>query len=101
MASRNGFANQNVTITGSKIGQVLLLYFSHRGTATLFLFFHDADGNMARPKIRACVLIIREDDSIDLFIGETKRGKVQVKGTCHRWATRYYTLACLVAFVRL
>ena len=45
----------------------------------------DADGNMPRPKIRACsisdpfVLIIREDDSIGLFIGETERGKIRRK----------------------
>lgn len=69
--------------------------FCHRGTATLILLFHadgterqiikDADGNMPRPKIRACsisdpfVLIIREDDSIGLFIGETERGKIRRK----------------------
>jgi cleavage and polyadenylation specificity factor subunit 1 len=40
---------------------------------------------MPRPKIRACsisdpfVLIIREDDSIGLFIGETERGKIRRK----------------------
>lgn len=45
----------------------------------------DVDGNMPRPKIRACsisdpfVLIIREDDSIGLFIGETERGKIRRK----------------------
>ncbi|KDR76540.1 hypothetical protein GALMADRAFT_246929 [Galerina marginata CBS 339.88] len=45
----------------------------------------DMDGNMPRPKIRACsisdpfVLIIREDDSIGLFIGETERGKIRRK----------------------
>ncbi|KAF9008327.1 CPSF A subunit region-domain-containing protein [Cyathus striatus] len=44
----------------------------------------DMDGNMPRPKIRACsisdpfVLIIREDDSIGLFI-ETDRGKIRRK----------------------
>ena len=69
--------------------------FCRRGTATLIPFFHadgterqiikDADGNMPRPKIRACsisdpfVLIIREDDSIGLFIGETERGKIRRK----------------------
>lgn len=40
---------------------------------------------MPRPKIRACsisdpfVLIVREDDSIGLFIGETERGKIRRK----------------------
>jgi cleavage and polyadenylation specificity factor subunit 1 len=44
----------------------------------------DLDGSMPRPKIRACsicdpfVLVIREDDSIGLFIGETT-GKVRVR----------------------
>jgi cleavage and polyadenylation specificity factor subunit 1 len=45
----------------------------------------DMDGNMPRPKIRACsisdpfVLILREDDSIGLFIAETERGKIRRK----------------------
>ncbi|TFK39321.1 CPSF A subunit region-domain-containing protein [Crucibulum laeve] len=45
----------------------------------------DMDGNMPRPKIRACsisdpfVLIVREDDSIGMFIGETERGKIRRK----------------------
>jgi len=45
----------------------------------------DMDGNLPRPKIRACsisdpfVLIVREDDSIGLFIGETERGKIRRK----------------------
>ncbi|KAF4616622.1 hypothetical protein D9613_008890 [Agrocybe pediades] len=45
----------------------------------------DMDGNMPRPKIRSCsisdpfVLIVREDDSIGLFIGETERGKIRRK----------------------
>ncbi|KAF8880473.1 CPSF A subunit region-domain-containing protein, partial [Gymnopilus junonius] len=45
----------------------------------------DMDGNMPRPKIRTCsisdpfVLIVREDDSIGLFIGETERGKIRRK----------------------
>ena len=40
---------------------------------------------MPRPKIRTCsiadpfVLIVREDDSIGLFIGETERGKIRRK----------------------
>lgn len=45
----------------------------------------DKDGNMPRPKIRACsisdpfVLVLREDDSIGLFIGEPERGKIRRK----------------------
>ncbi len=45
----------------------------------------DMDGNMPRPKIRGCsisdpfVFIVREDDSIGLFIGETERGKIRRK----------------------
>lgn len=45
----------------------------------------DKDGNMPRPKIRACsisdpfVLVLREDDSIGLFIGEAERGKIRRK----------------------
>ncbi|KAF9448151.1 hypothetical protein P691DRAFT_801258 [Macrolepiota fuliginosa MF-IS2] len=45
----------------------------------------DKDGNMPRPKIRACsisdpfVLVVREDDSIGLFIGESERGKIRRK----------------------
>ncbi|CAA7257397.1 unnamed protein product [Cyclocybe aegerita] len=45
----------------------------------------DMDGNMPRPKIRSCsisdpfVLIVREDDTIGLFIGETERGKIRRK----------------------
>jgi hypothetical protein len=40
---------------------------------------------MPRPKIRGCsisdpfVFIVREDDSIGLFIGETERGKIRRK----------------------
>ena len=43
------------------------------------------DGNMPRPKIKACsicdpfTLILREDDTIGLFIGETERGKIRRK----------------------
>lgn len=45
----------------------------------------DMDGSMPRPKIRGCsisdpfVFIVREDDSIGLFIGETERGKIRRK----------------------
>jgi len=43
------------------------------------------DGKLLRPKIRSCsicdpfVLIIREDDSLGLFIGEAERGKIRRK----------------------
>ena len=43
----------------------------------------DMDGYMPRPRIRACsilnpfVLILREDVSIGLFIGETECGKMR------------------------
>ncbi|KAJ2930722.1 hypothetical protein H1R20_g6373, partial [Candolleomyces eurysporus] len=45
----------------------------------------DTDGKMPRPKIRSCsisdpfVLVLREDDSLGLFIGETDRGKIRRK----------------------
>ncbi|KAJ2917885.1 hypothetical protein MD484_g2498, partial [Candolleomyces efflorescens] len=45
----------------------------------------DMDGKMPRPKIRSCsisdpfVLILREDDSLGLFIGESERGKIRRK----------------------
>ncbi|KZT36486.1 hypothetical protein SISSUDRAFT_989137 [Sistotremastrum suecicum HHB10207 ss-3] len=45
----------------------------------------DMDGNNVRPKIRAChisdpfILIIREDDTLGLFIGEAERGKIRRK----------------------
>ncbi len=67
---------------------LLCLYFAY---ASVLLdgserqIIKDMDGNMPRPKIRACsisdpfVLIIREDDSIGLFIGETERGKIRRK----------------------
>jgi cleavage and polyadenylation specificity factor subunit 1 len=43
------------------------------------------DGNNYRPKIKHCsicdpfVLILREDETIGLFIGEAERGKVRRK----------------------
>ena len=43
------------------------------------------DGSLPRAKIRSCsicdpfVFILREDDSIGLFIGETERGKIRRK----------------------
>ncbi|KAI9568018.1 CPSF A subunit region-domain-containing protein [Boletus coccyginus] len=45
----------------------------------------DMDGNMPRARIKACsicdpfVLILREDETIGLFIGETERGKIRRK----------------------
>jgi hypothetical protein len=45
----------------------------------------DMDGNVPRAKIKACsicdlfVLILREDETIGLFIGETERGKIRRK----------------------
>ena len=45
----------------------------------------DLDGNSPRPRIKACsicdpfILIIREDDTIGLFIGEVERGKIRRK----------------------
>ena len=45
----------------------------------------DTDGNMTRPKIRSAsvmdpyVLIIREDDTLGLFVGEPSRGKIRRK----------------------
>ncbi|KAF9057003.1 CPSF A subunit region-domain-containing protein [Panaeolus papilionaceus] len=45
----------------------------------------DMDGDVPRPKIRACsiadpfVLIFREDDSIGLFVGEMEQGKIRRK----------------------
>ncbi|KAL0957913.1 hypothetical protein HGRIS_000094 [Hohenbuehelia grisea] len=45
----------------------------------------DVDGNTPRPKIKACsisdpfVFILREDETIGLFIGETERGKIRRK----------------------
>jgi hypothetical protein len=45
----------------------------------------DMDGSLPRAKIKSCsicdpfVFILREDDSIGLFIGETERGKIRRK----------------------
>ena len=45
----------------------------------------DLDGNTLRPRIKSCsicdpfILIIREDDTIGLFIGEVERGKIRRK----------------------
>jgi cleavage and polyadenylation specificity factor subunit 1 len=43
------------------------------------------DGSLPRAKIKSCsicdpsVLILREDESISLFIGKTEQGKIQRK----------------------
>lgn len=45
----------------------------------------DLDGNAPRPRIRHCsicdpfIMIIREDESLGLFIGESERGKIRRK----------------------
>lgn len=45
----------------------------------------DTDGDVPRPRVRYCsicdpfILIIREDDSIGLFVGEAERGKIRRK----------------------
>ena len=45
----------------------------------------DLDGNVPRPRIRHCsicdpfIMIIREDDSLGMFIGESERGKIRRK----------------------
>ncbi|KAF8520929.1 CPSF A subunit region-domain-containing protein [Hysterangium stoloniferum] len=45
----------------------------------------DTDGNVVRPKIRVCsisdpfILILREDDTLGLFVGEAERGKIRRK----------------------
>ncbi|KAH6906093.1 hypothetical protein BKA70DRAFT_1191418 [Coprinopsis sp. MPI-PUGE-AT-0042] len=63
----------------------------------------DLDGKLARPKIRACsicdpfVLIIQEDDSIGLFLGETERGKIRRKDMSPmRDKTSKYLAGCFV-----
>ena len=45
----------------------------------------DVDGNMTRPKIRyanVCdpyIMVIREDDTLGLFVGAFERGKIRRK----------------------
>lgn len=45
----------------------------------------DMDGVAKRPKIRSCcisdpfILIIREDDSLGLFVGDAERGRIRRK----------------------
>jgi len=45
----------------------------------------DMDGNLRRPKIRYCcisdpfVMILREDDTLGLFVGDAERGKIRRK----------------------
>ena len=60
-------------------------YLFHSLDGTKRQSIKDMDGNLLRPKIRACsisgpfVLIVKEDDSIGLFMGETERGKSRRK----------------------
>ena len=43
------------------------------------------DGSIKRPKIRFCsisdpfILVIREDDSLGLFVGDAERGRIRRK----------------------
>lgn len=45
----------------------------------------DVDGSTPRPRIRSCcvadpfIMVIREDDSLGLFVGETEKGKIRRK----------------------
>ncbi|KZT07933.1 uncharacterized protein LAESUDRAFT_724410 [Laetiporus sulphureus 93-53] len=102
IAIRSGQGDIQITtrIPGTTIGAASFF----QGTAILHVMFNvtnvirvlepdgserqsikDWDGNVPRPKIRYCsicdpfVLIIREDDSIGLFIGEIERGKIRRK----------------------
>lgn len=65
-------------------GVLRVTHLSYLVDGTERQIIKDLDGNMPRPKIRACsicdpfVLVIREDDSIGLFIGETT-GKIRVR----------------------
>ncbi|EMD34631.1 hypothetical protein CERSUDRAFT_116804 [Gelatoporia subvermispora B] len=102
IASRN--QNGDITITTRIPGTTIGAAPFFQGTAILHVMYNvtnvirvlepdgserqiikDVDGNVARPKIRACsicdpfVLIIREDDTIGLFIGEPERGKIRRK----------------------
>ena len=91
----------HVTTNAIRVLESGLIYFCHPvfsfADGTERQIIKDADGNMFRPKIRACnifdlfVNIIREDDSTGLFINETERegsgGRL-----CPRWVTR---CACL------
>jgi cleavage and polyadenylation specificity factor subunit 1 len=49
----------------------------------------DADGNKPRPKIKAAhvadpfIVVIREDDSFGLFVGDTAKGRVRRKDVSH------------------
>ncbi|KAI0646665.1 CPSF A subunit region-domain-containing protein [Trametes meyenii] len=97
-------AHSDITITTRIPGTTLGAASFFQGTAILHILFNvtnvirvlepdgserqvikDLDRNNPRPKIKSCsicdpfVLIIREDDSIGLFIGEIERGKIRRK----------------------
>lgn len=88
-------------------------YLSYRPASELILMFvdgterqviKDMDGNVPRPKIRACsisdpfVLIIREDDSIGMFIGETERGKIRRKDMSPMGDKVWFSVCTRVSF---
>nr|VWP00056.1 Amidohydrolase family protein [Ganoderma boninense] len=97
-------SQSDITITTRIPGVTLGAASFFQGTAILHVMFNvtnvirvldpdgterqsikDLDGNTARPRIRSCsicdpfILIIREDDTIGLFIGEIERGKIRRK----------------------
>ncbi|KAI0634706.1 CPSF A subunit region-domain-containing protein [Trametes polyzona] len=97
-------AHSDITITTRIPGTTLGAAPFFQGTAILHILYNvtnsirvlepdgterqvikDLEGNTPRPKIRSCsicdpfVLIIREDDTIGLFIGEIERGKTRRK----------------------
>ncbi|KZT66632.1 hypothetical protein DAEQUDRAFT_714689 [Daedalea quercina L-15889] len=102
IASRNSQGEILITtrIPGTTIGAAPFFH----GTAILHVMFNvanvvrvlepdgserqaikDTDGDVPRPRVRFCsicdpfILIIREDDSIGLFVGEAERGKIRRK----------------------
>jgi cleavage and polyadenylation specificity factor subunit 1 len=64
---------------------ILLLISFHATDGTERQIIKDMEGNNQRPKIKYCsicdpfVFILREDDTIGLFIGEPERGKIRRK----------------------
>ncbi|TBU39387.1 CPSF A subunit region-domain-containing protein [Dichomitus squalens] len=97
-------SHSDITITTRIPGVTLGAAPFFQGTAILHVMFNvtnvirvlepdgterqsikDLDGNAARPRIKSCsicdpfILIIREDDTIGLFIGEIERGKIRRK----------------------
>ncbi|KAI0731786.1 CPSF A subunit region-domain-containing protein [Fomitopsis betulina] len=102
IASRNSQGEIQITtrIPGTTMGAAPFFH----GTAILHVMFNvanvvrvlepdgserqaikDTDGDVPRPRVRYCsicdpfILIIREDDSIGLFVGEAERGKIRRK----------------------